>query len=99
MEVESRESEIIPIRAQGMLLARDHLYVAGPPDLPPEQGAYEAMIGKRGALFRIVSTTDGSKLAEFKMDEVPVFDGLIAAGNRLYMSTMDGTLICLAGKK
>ena len=90
-------SERIPIRVHGMLLSRDRLYLAGPPDLPPEQAAYEAMIGKRGALFAVVSTSDGSKLAEFKMDEVPVFDGLIAAGDRLYMSTMDGTLICLGG--
>jgi outer membrane protein assembly factor BamB len=87
----------IPIRVQGMLLAREHLYVAGPPDLTPEQGAYEAMIGKRGALFRVVATSDGSSLAEFALDEVPVFDGLIAAGQRLYMSTMDGTLICWGG--
>jgi len=92
-------SEKIPIRAHGMLLAREHLYVAGPPDLPPDDGAYEAMIGKRGALFRVVATSDGSQLAEFEMDEVPVFDGLIAAGDRLYMSTMDGTLICLGEKK
>jgi len=88
----------IPVRAHGMLLARKHLYLAGPPDLPPEAGAYEAMIGKRGALFQVVSTADGSKLSEFEMKEVPVFDGLIAAGERLYMATMQGTLICF-GKR
>jgi len=92
-------SKKIPIRVYGMLLARENLYIVGPPDLPPDEGAYEAMIGKRGAVFRIVSTVDGNMLAEFKMDEVPLFDGLIAAGNRLYMSTMDGTLICLGDKK
>ena len=89
----------IPIRAHGMLLAREHLYVAGAPDLSPDEGAYEAMIGKRGAIFRVVSTSDGSTLAEFEMDEVPVFDGLIAAGDRLFMSTMHGTLICFGEKK
>jgi hypothetical protein len=92
-------SETIPIRVHGMLLARQHLYLAGPPDLLPQLGAYEAMIGKRGAVFRVVSTADGSKLAEFKMKQVPVFDGLIAAGKRLYMSTMDGTLICWGAKQ
>jgi len=92
-------SEKVPIRAHGMLLARDRLYMAGPPDLPPEQGAYDAMIGKKGAIFRAVSTEDGKTLAEFKMKEVPVFDGLIAAGDRLYMATMDGTLICFGEKK
>ena len=88
----------IPIRVQGMLLANDGLYITGPPDLSPLEGAYEAMIGKRGAVFRVVATSDGGQLAEFKMKEVPVFDGLIAAGDRLYMSTMDGTLICLGEK-
>jgi hypothetical protein len=92
-------AERIPIRVHGMLLAREHLYVVGPPDLSPEQGAYEAMIGKRGSLLRVLAASDGSTLAEFEMDEVPVFDGLIAAGDRLYMTTMDGTLICWGKKK
>ena len=91
-------SKRTPIRVQGMLLAGKCLYLAGPPDLPPGQDAYEAMIGKRGAIFRVVSTADGSTLAEFKMKEVPVFDGLIASGERLYLSTMHGTLICLGDK-
>ena len=82
-----------------MLLAREHLYLAGPPDLAPEDGAYEAMIGKLGSIFRVVATSDGSALAEFEMEEVPVFDGLIAAGDRLFMCTMEGTLICFGGKR
>jgi len=89
----------IPIRVHGMLLAREHLYLAGAPDPLPEEEAYAAMIGKRGALFRVVSTSDGATLAEFDLEEVPVFDGLIAAGKRLYMSTMNGTLICLGGER
>lgn len=92
-------SKKTPIRVHGMLVAREHLYIAGAPDLIPEWSAYEAMIGKRGSVFRVVSTSDGGTLSEFSMKETPVFDGLIAAGDRLYMSTMDGTLICLGGKK
>ena len=92
-------SKKTPIRVQGMLVAHDRLYLAGAPDLIPEWTAYEAMIGKRGATFRVVSTSDGSTLSEFSMKEAPVFDGLIAAGNRLYMSTLDGTLVCLGEKK
>ncbi len=89
----------IPIRAHGMLLAGDHLYVAGAPDLEPGEEAYEAMIGKRNALFRIVATADGRMVNEFKLSEAPVFDGLIAAGERLYMSTMQGKLICFGKNK
>ncbi len=88
-----------PIRVHGMLVAQDRLYLAGTPDLLPGWTAHEAMIGKRGATFRVVSTSDGTTLSEFSMKEAPVFDGLIAAGDRLFMATMDGTLVCLGGKK
>jgi hypothetical protein len=84
----------IPIRALGMLLARRHLYVVGPPDPAEPNEAYQAMIGQRGSRFRVVGTEDGSTLSEQEMEEVPVFDGLIAAGDRLYMTTMEGTVIC-----
>ncbi len=89
----------IPIRVEGMVLARDRLYLCGPPDLPAGEGAYEAMIGKRGASFRVIATADGATLAQFEMDEVPVFDGLIAAQGRLYMATLEGTVICFGEKK
>jgi hypothetical protein len=92
-------AERVPVRAHGLLLAGDRLYLAGPPDLPPEQGAYEAMLGLRGALFQVVSAEDGQTLSETTMDDVPVFDGLIAAGDRLYMTTMSGTLVCLGSEQ
>ena len=39
-----------------------------------------------------VSAKDGKKIAELKLDVLPVFDGLIAAGGDLYMSTVDGAV-------
>jgi hypothetical protein len=91
--------EEFPIRVKGMVLAGDNLYTVGPPDLSPDQGAYESMIGKRGAVFRVVAAGDGKTLFERTMDQVPVFDGLIAAGGKLYIATMEGTLVCLGEKK
>ena len=44
-----------------------------------------------------VSAADGKKLAEQKLDSPPVFDGLIAAGGRLYLATTDGRVLCFAG--
>ncbi|NQT36554.1 MAG: hypothetical protein HQ581_03640, partial [Planctomycetes bacterium] len=52
-----------------------------------------------GAVLCAHSADDGRKLAEQKLDAPPVFDGLIAAAGRLYMTTMNGTLICLGGEK
>ena len=81
-----------------MVLAGKRLYISGPPDRGPNDGAFEAIVGKKGSHFRVVSAADGATLWEFKSKRVPVFDGLIAAGGRLYMSMTDGTLMCLGAK-
>ena len=53
-----------------------------------------ALKGKRGALLRAVSAQDGRTLNELELDECPVFDGMAAAGGRLFISTMDGNVVC-----
>ena len=71
------------------------LLCAGTPDeLDPEEpwAAYE---GKRGGVLFALSTGDGEKKAELKLDTAPVYDGMAIAGERLYLSTVDGTLLCI----
>ena len=50
----------------------------------------------RGALLVAVSRDAGEKLAAYRLNFVPRFDGLIAANGRLYMSTVDGQICCLS---
>ncbi|MFW6170014.1 MAG: PQQ-binding-like beta-propeller repeat protein [Planctomycetota bacterium] len=88
----------VPVRVDAMVLANDHLYLAGPPDLGPGNQAADAIRGLNGARFRVVSTSDGKKVSEIELDKSPVFDGLIAAFGRLYMASRDGTIICLGTK-
>jgi len=92
-------SEQVPVRIEAMVLAGNQLYVAGPPDLGPDEGAMAAMQGRRGARFTVLSASKGEKLFARKMEDVPVFDGLIAAYGRLYMATRQGTVVCLSGAK
>jgi outer membrane protein assembly factor BamB len=90
---------------RAMVLADDTLFVAGPPELlaPPSrsqdlktaQAAYE---GKKGAALWAVSTKDGRKLSEYKLDSPPVLDGMIAADGKWYISNMDGKVLCLASE-
>jgi hypothetical protein len=54
-----------------------------------------AFEGRSGAVLRAHSTADGSTLNEQKLDSPPVFDGLIAAKGRLYMSLVDGSVLCM----
>jgi len=97
-----------------MVLADETLFIAGPPDVVDEEESLAAFAlpdtqeqlarqtavleGSEGALLWAVST-DGTKLAEHKLKGIPVFDGMAAAGGRLYMATTDGQIICMDGKK
>ncbi|UCF14541.1 MAG: PQQ-like beta-propeller repeat protein, partial [Phycisphaerales bacterium] len=89
----------VPTRIRAMVLAGDHLFVAGPPDAIDPDDPMAAFEGRSGAVLRTYSKIDGSAVTEQKLDAPPVFDGLIAARGRLYMSMEDGTVLCLGEKR
>lgn len=70
---------------------------AAPADVPEEdpQAAYE---GRRGGMIWLLSADNGTKLSEVRLEAPVVWDGLAVAHGRLYVSTTDGKLTCLAGK-
>ena len=94
-----------------MALAGSTLFVAGPPTSVDEQQTVKplgtpetqallleedaSLAGKKGAILRAVSAADGTAAFECKLPSPPAFDGLIAAGGKLLMSTMDGALMCM----
>ena len=51
--------------------------------------------GKRGSMLHVVSIADPAKLAEHKLDALPVWDGMAAANGRLYIASTDGSVLCL----
>ncbi len=108
---EFRWTEDIPLQARAMVLARQTLFVAGPPDVANEEKAFyrldqagvqeqlarqsAALEGKEGALLWAVNTSNGEKLATFKLDSPPVWDGMSAARNKLFLATLSGQVLCL----
>ncbi|MFB0552578.1 MAG: PQQ-binding-like beta-propeller repeat protein [Phycisphaerae bacterium] len=100
-------------RGQGQ--ANKTLFIAGPLDVVDEEEAFynpndegvlakldkqiAALEGQSGALLLAMSASDGKKLAEYKLDSPPVFDGMAAANNRLYLATKNGKIMCFAGNK
>ena len=57
-----------------------------------------ALNGKDGAHLWAVSTADGSKLAEYKLDALPVWDGMAAVEGQLFISTRKGNVVCYGAK-
>ena len=88
----------VPIRIRGMVLAGNRLFVAGPPDVIDPADPMASFEGRKGGLLRSYSDVDGKVLAEQKLDFPPVFDGLIAAEGNLFLSTVDGRLVCFGPK-
>ena len=65
-------------------------------DLPPVlKDATETFAGAKGGLLCALNKRDGAKLMEMKLPSIPVFDGLIAANSRLYVSMKNGAVVCM----
>ena len=84
----------IPVRVRAMVAARGQLVVAGPPDVVGDKDPLGAFEGRKGAVVRTMATEDGKQIAEYKLDSPPVFNGMAAAGGRLYLVTVDGKVRC-----
>ena len=95
-----------PIFVRALALADKTLILAGPPEpvelrirelkLRAPFKAEAAFLGRQGASVRLVSAADGKELAERKLECSPVFDGMIAAYNRIFISLENGAVVCLA---
>ncbi len=106
--------ENLPFLGRALVVADKTLFVAGPPDVVDEIEAFghfkepdvlsklaeqaAALEGEKGGLLWAVSAEDGKKLAEYKLQSPPVFDGMAAAGGQLYLSTMDGNVVCFKAR-
>jgi hypothetical protein len=106
-------SDDLPVQACAMVHAGATLFVAGPPNFVDEEEAAKSMDdpniraklieqgaaydGRKGAILAAVSAADGKGLLSYRLASMPVFDGMAAAGGRLYLSTTDGKVLCLGG--
>jgi len=105
----------LPILVRAMVLLKDKLVVAGPPNLwnehtvwnhyrranSPNDAAREqdaAMAGLKGGTMMVVSAENGEKICESRLSSPPAWDGMAAAYGCVFMSTMDGHVLCFTGK-
>jgi hypothetical protein len=88
----------IPITGKAIAMAGDVLFVAGEPmkfDDPGYKNYVAAYNGRLGGRLIAVSATDGSQLAEYKLNAAPAWDGIAIANKHLYIALADGTVQCL----
>ncbi|MHC4560590.1 MAG: fibronectin type III domain-containing protein [Planctomycetota bacterium] len=69
------------------------------PDIPTKLYAQDAALeGQNGALLWAISAWDGKKLAGYNLDALPVWDGMVAANGRLYISMKNSKVLCFVGE-
>ena len=85
----------LPFFVRAMVLAGDQLHVIGPSDLSAVEP--EIQTGA-GAHLWTISTEDGSSTHKAELDAPPVFDGMAAAGNRLFVCTENGKVVSFTGR-
>ncbi len=87
------------IRVLAMALADKTLILVGPPDSVDPKDPYAAFEGRGPAKLRLASAADGNTLAEMDLESSPVWNGLAVAGGRVFLTTTDGKVLCLAGRQ
>ena len=100
----------VPLLATGLVVGKNAVVIAGPPDviktagstgtsalklLNPEE-TVAAWSGNRGGILYVASTDNGAKRMQYSLPSPPVFDGLSAANNHLFLSLKDGCVMSMA---
>jgi len=93
---EPRWSSNIPLAGKAMVLADKTVFVAGTPAETPADDLASAYEGRMGGLLWAASASTGKKLAQYKLDAPPAWDGMAAAAGRLYLATQDGSVHCFS---
>ena len=75
-------------------LANDVLFVAGTPVVFPSDDLAKAYEGRMGGILWAASAATGAKMAEYRLDAAPAWDGMAVANGRLYLSTTNGKVLC-----
>lgn len=88
----------LPMVARAMVRAGGTLWVAGLPDSGEKQqllGKLESLSGP--GVLAAFSAADGHARGEIRLASPPVWDGMAVAQRCLYISTVEGKLLCMKG--
>ena len=81
-----------------MVLGGDQLYLCGPPDVVKEDDPMAAFEGRLGSELWSLSAEDGKIVSKQKLNEMPIFDGMIVAEDRIFVTTVNGKILCFEAR-
>jgi len=84
-----------PIGPFSMVVTEEKLLVAGFRDIIEPADPWGNLEGRKNAALWMLSKQDGSKLAEYPLETLPVWNGMAVANGNIFISLKNGKLICL----
>jgi len=84
--------EYLPVRIEAMVLTSDTLFAAGGPDVLKPGDPLAALEGRQGGVLLAIDPETGKRIWQERIPDPPRFDGMAAAGKRLFLVTRDGKL-------
>ena len=100
------------VRAKAIIKTADTLFVAGPEDLIDEEIVYgntrsrlnrellkrqnQALLSEKGGKLLAISVTNGGIVQTIDLESGPVWDGMAAAYDKLFIACKDGSVVALA---
>ena len=84
-----------PLQVRAMLLANDRLCIAGWEDSNDPDAVQSVLDNRQMGKLVVMSTKEGEVLAVNAIESPPVWDGMIAAGGRLFVALKNGSLVCM----
>jgi len=90
-------SKGLSMRPRTIVKAGGVLVVGGMPLQEDKAHPYELVEGRHAGLIQFFSPGDGKLTGEIELPAAVVWDGIAPAGDKLFVSTVDGRLTCLAG--
>jgi hypothetical protein len=91
-----------PVGPFSMVLAGKKLLLAGFIDAIDPADPWAKIEGRKDAVLWVLSKKNGSKLAQYSLETLPVWNGMAAANGRVLISMKNGKLVCMgryAGKR
>ncbi|MBD3183309.1 PQQ-binding-like beta-propeller repeat protein [Candidatus Poribacteria bacterium] len=85
----------VPLTVRAMVLTRDTLFMSGPANNGDQLTGLASLENGKESILYAVSCSDGKEISRKRLDSVPVFDGMIAAHEKLFITTTDGKVVCL----
>ena len=86
----------VPLLVKAMIAAGDRVIFAGPRDVADAADPLGGIEGRKGVQLQGVLMSTGAVLMNYALDEMPVWDGMAAAYRRMFVSTENGRVLCLA---